>query len=72
MTSPRPTCQHCGVVIGVYEPIVAVGHGRVRETSRAVEPAVGTEPSELYHRACYAERLGGLPAHEAKLRTGSF
>jgi len=53
-------CDHCGVVIGVYEPLVMVQHGRVlqhgrvRETSRAKEPALPLRDTTYYHRACYA------------------
>lgn len=45
-------------MIGVYEPVVVVIEGRVRETSRAAEPLLGTGPDELYHRSCYLERFG--------------
>lgn len=54
----RMTCDSCGEVIGVYEPMVAVVGGRAWETSRAAEPATGAELGELYHRVCFHERLG--------------
>lgn len=51
-----PRCAQCGVVIGVYEPLVRVVAGSPLATSRAAEPelAFGEEP--WYHAACY-ERL---------------
>lgn len=49
-------CDHCGDVIGVYEPLVRVLDGRAYESSRALEPACPTR-GEHYHRACY-EGLG--------------
>ena len=50
-------CDHCGEVIGVYEPLVRLLDGRAHESSRAREP-VGSDPAgEYYHRSCY-ERLG--------------
>lgn len=55
------TCSHCAEVVGVYEPIVAVLDGQARETSRAMEPAIGSGDGELYHRACYHERVGKTP-----------
>ncbi len=46
-------CDHCGDVIGVYEPLVRVLDGRAYESSRAREPACPTGGGEHYHRACY-------------------
>lgn len=51
-------CHHCGEVIGVYEPLVRVSGGHVRESSRALEPGASARDGERYHSACY-ERLGG-------------
>lgn len=50
-----PRCAHCGDVIGVYEPLVAiVDDGLVRETSRAAEPhLVLTARDAMYHSVCY-------------------
>lgn len=42
----------------MYEPVVLVVDGEIRETSRAAEPTVASEPGERYHRACYSERFG--------------
>jgi hypothetical protein len=50
-------CRHCEDVIGVYEPMIVLCDGRVRDTSRATEPNVGGDASEYYHRDCY------VPAH---------
>ena len=46
-------CDHCGDVIGVYEPMVRLVDGRAYESSRALEPACPTRRGEHYHRACY-------------------
>lgn len=58
----RLICDHCTDVIGVYEPVVVVIDGEVRETSRAAEPTIGTEAAERYHRACYLERSNATAA----------
>lgn len=49
-------CDHCGEVIGVYEPLVSLLDGCAYESSRALEPASSDQGGEYYHRACY-ERL---------------
>jgi hypothetical protein len=46
-------CSHCGDVIGVYEPLVAVAQGRARETSLAAETLPAANNGDCYHRACY-------------------
>jgi hypothetical protein len=51
-------CAHCGDVIGVYEPLVALVDGRARETSLAVEQALAGDAASGYHRACYERRHG--------------
>ena len=56
MTATRLICDHCHELIGVYEPIVVVSDGEARETSRAAEPAIASEPGKCYHRDCYFER----------------
>jgi hypothetical protein len=53
--TPRLTCDHCGDVLGVYEPVVVVTAGRARETSLAADPAIGTGVAARYHRDCYLE-----------------
>ncbi len=58
----RLICHHCTEVIGVYEPVVVVIDGEVRETSRAAEPTIGTDAAECYHRACYLERSNAAAA----------
>jgi hypothetical protein len=52
-----PRCHHCNDVIGVYEPMVLVGDGRPRCTSRADEPQI-TGNDECYHDRCYAHLHG--------------
>jgi hypothetical protein len=51
-------CRNCEDVIGVYEPMIVVSDGRVRDTSRATEPNVRGDASECYHRACYVHVHG--------------
>jgi hypothetical protein len=67
---PRLTCDHCAGVIGVYEAIVAVLDGQARETSRALEPAIGSGDGQLYHRACHHDRAGKTPVRDPGQRTG--
>jgi hypothetical protein len=52
----RLICDHCADAIGVYEPLVVVIGGEVHETSRAAEPAIGSEAAERYHLTCYLVR----------------
>jgi hypothetical protein len=49
-------------VIGVHEAVVVVRDGEARETSKAAEPALASQPGQRYHRACYLERLGTTAA----------
>jgi hypothetical protein len=51
--SPPLRCDHCGDVIGVYEPLVRLLDGRAYESSRAVEPDASDRGANNYHRACY-------------------
>jgi hypothetical protein len=55
---PAPVCcDHCGRPVGVYEPMIMAQRGRVRETSRAVEPprrSLADAGTTYYHRACYS------------------
>lgn len=51
------TCDECGDVIGVYEPLVVVADDEALETSQAACPEVAATGAR-YHRACYAERVG--------------
>jgi len=48
-------CAHCGDVIGVYEPLIALAAGRARETSLAVEAVRENCTADCYHRACYED-----------------
>jgi hypothetical protein len=50
-------CDHCADVIGAYEPMVFVIDGHARPTSKAAEPAVGSEPGDRYHESCYLQRF---------------
>jgi hypothetical protein len=49
-------CTHCGDVIGVYEPLVALTEGRTLETSLAAGTIRGERNAGCYHRDCYALR----------------
>ena len=55
------TCDHCGDVIGVYEPMVVMVDASAHETSRAADPQLSLGGLERYHRACFLERSGHLP-----------
>jgi len=50
----RPRCSKCGLVIGVYEPLIAVVDGVAQETSIAAQPDIKFARGDLYHRACHA------------------
>jgi len=50
--SHRLFCPLCGDVIGVYEPVMVVGGGTARTSSRAREPLVGSDEDVVLHRAC--------------------
>lgn len=50
--APRPYCESCGALIGVYEPLVVDGpHGRWT-TSLAAEPDLVTAVLACRHPAC--------------------
>ena len=53
--SEQVRCAYCADVIGVYEPLVANGDERARETSIAAEPELFPTPA-AYHRFCYELR----------------
>ena len=46
-------CRHCGDVIGVYEPLVAVVGKVSRESSLAREPSLADGAMLRYHRCCH-------------------
>ncbi len=46
-------CDHCGDLVGVYEPLIIAENGKVRESSRAAEPRLPLVHTTYYHRACY-------------------
>jgi hypothetical protein len=55
-------CEHCGKLIGIYEPLIALEHGTVRETSWAADPGLPVAHASYYHHACYtALRTQRLP-----------
>ena len=51
-----PRCGACEDVIGVYEPLMHLGSGAARRSSRAAEPDVCSS-GVCYHLDCYL-RLG--------------
>jgi hypothetical protein len=53
----KMTCDRCGEVIGVYEPIVTIVAGEAHETSRAAEHPALAMPGLRYHRDCYGLSL---------------
>ena len=46
-------CEHCGDVIGVYEPLIVRAGEEARETSRAAEPELPLARAQHYHRDCF-------------------
>jgi hypothetical protein len=48
-------CAHCGEVIGVYEPLVALVDGRASESSLVAEPACDRDADACFHRECFLE-----------------
>jgi hypothetical protein len=55
------TCEKCGDVIGMYEPVIVVVDGVARRTSQAAELTLASEPGKHYHRGCYRERVATTP-----------
>jgi hypothetical protein len=53
-------CQHCGDLIGVYEPLIMLSDGRAEETSRLAHPNPIGAGEQCFHRGCFQER--GEPA----------
>lgn len=70
MKTPKLTCDHCGEVIGVYEPIVVIVDGEAYETSRAAGEATVARPGLRYHRDCYVERSQAAPLLARQRRGG--
>lgn len=55
-------CQHCGDLIGVYEPLIRIADGHPHETSRAAHAQPGETAGPCYHRACYQEQAAAESA----------
>jgi hypothetical protein len=51
-------CAYCGVVIGVYEPLVVMEEEGPRHTSVAAEPKLSGDQWEHFHRDCYDAAFG--------------
>jgi hypothetical protein len=60
---PQLRCARCGEVIGVYEPMLFVEDGTVRETSRLREQ--GRAPGWALVEDCYHENCFELAFEEA-------
>ena len=54
----RLRCAFCGDVIGVYEPLVLVEGGDVRETSLAADPEAASADATYLHGACHTALAG--------------
>jgi hypothetical protein len=54
-------CVHCGEVIGVYEPLIALARGRARETSVAAEAVSADSNADCFHRTCYDNHRHARP-----------
>ena len=54
-------CTHCGGVIGVYEPLVAISDGRAYETSLAAGAPGAGHRTACFHRACYDDHRHARP-----------
>jgi CRP/FNR family transcriptional regulator, cyclic AMP receptor protein len=54
MNAQRPLCLCCGVVIGVYEPVIVIEHKQARRTSLGREPELARRASTLLfaHSGC--------------------
>ena len=61
-------CARCGEVIGVYEPLVAIIDGEVRETSRLRSPELVAGAGEYFHAGCYERLEGGSAGHWTEAR----
>ncbi len=57
-------CRHCGDVVGVYEPLVALIGGSAHETSLAVDATLAEREADFYHRACYEIHRHTRPSGE--------
>jgi len=57
----RPVCDHCGEVIGVYEPVVWVLEGTARLTSRAATPELSqrSRRGRVHHVPCHRRASAG-------------
>ncbi len=51
-------CQHCGGRIGVYEPLVLVADGEVRESSAAAESGIASREGQRFHSDCWRQTCG--------------
>ena len=59
------TCAHCGVTIGVYEPLVICDGAGGRVSSRVNERSLAPG-ARGYHRHCWQEQApAGEPAERA-------
>ncbi len=45
-------CPYCEERIGVYEPVIVLGHAGTRRTSLAAEPEIRAGQTLILHAAC--------------------
>jgi hypothetical protein len=73
-------CTHCGDVIGVYEPLIAISDGRAYETSLAAGTPGAGHRTDCFHRTCYdahrlrtaRRRVGASEVSSSPARYGGF
>jgi hypothetical protein len=63
-TNKAPTCRRCGDVIGVYEPVIMLANGGVRDSSRRDQRDGAETVGERYHQACYSKAQSEDPGEE--------
>ncbi|MGB0097875.1 MAG: hypothetical protein WBP81_35720 [Solirubrobacteraceae bacterium] len=58
-------CPVCAEVIGVYEPVIAVGGGAHRKTSLAREPELASGQEIIIHHGCASDLGPGFGSDES-------
>lgn len=51
-------CQHCGEVIGVYEPLIVIVDDEAVQTSRAAARNELAHGGPYYHQPCFMQAHG--------------
>jgi hypothetical protein len=55
-------CHHCGDVIGVYEPLIALVAGEPRRTVREAVLGGEVKAAECFHATCFTTTAGDSQA----------